>query len=139
MTLAPTLAQRVAQIREYRNLTVRDLSYLTRFSIQRLEDIEAGLETWLSATDRQLLARALTIDPRILQDVEAKSNLGDDSGRNVAILKNLGEQILTGLRDLECHQCGSTLKCSVQEGFDLEGARIYLPKAFCPKCPFILK
>jgi len=93
----------------------------------------------LSSTDRQLLARALTVDPRVLQDVEAKSHLVDDLDQNAAVLKNLSEQILTGLRDLECPNCGTTLKCSVQEALDLEGARIYLPKAFCQKCPFFLK
>jgi transcriptional regulator with XRE-family HTH domain len=139
--LAPTLAQRVMQLREMRNLTLRDLSELTRFPLRRLDDIECGLETWFSSTDRQLLARALVVEPSVLQEVESKSKSDDeiDIHAQEMIMRNMSAQILSGLRDLECPSCGSSLKCSVQEGFDLAGERIYLPKAFCPRCPFILK
>src|SRR6185369_11111373 len=65
--LAPTLATRVFQLREFRSLTVKDLAQLARFTPERISDIEAGLETWLSVTDRQKLAKALIIDPVKLQ------------------------------------------------------------------------
>jgi hypothetical protein len=43
------------------------------------------------------------------------------------------------VRELECPQCGNTLRCRVQEGLDMEGHPVYLAKAFCQKCPFVLK
>ena len=49
--LAETLSQRVAQLRELRNMTVRDLARASRFGLKRVEDIESGMETWFSATE----------------------------------------------------------------------------------------
>src|SRR5690606_36373062 len=73
--LAPTLSARVFQIREYRNMTVRDLGKQTRLGPKRIEDIEAGLETWLSSPIRQRLANALSIEPYLLKEVEIKPML----------------------------------------------------------------
>src|SRR5262249_23206631 len=64
--LEPTLAQRVRQLREFRNMTVKDLAKLSRFKISRLEEIELGFENWLSSSDRQLLAKALSVEPSVL-------------------------------------------------------------------------
>ena len=75
LELAPTLAQRIAQLRDLRNMTQMDVARRTRFSLQRIEDIESGIETWLSATDRQLLAKALCVEPVLLQEVEARNML----------------------------------------------------------------
>lgn len=138
MVLAPTLAQRVNQFREWRNLTVRDVARLTRFTMNRVEDIEGGLETWLSSTDRQLLAKALSVEPYLLQEVERKSNLEPDAAQRRNLLL-IGDAIQNGARELECPNCGGTLKCSMVEGFDMKGNPISFPKAFCLKCPFILK
>src|SRR5277367_3687659 len=128
LQLAPTLARRVNQVREFRNMTILDLSRLSRFPVQRLEDIEAGLETWLSASDRQLLAKALSIEPSLLQDVETRSIAGhqvrDTHMLNRATNEQLSNAILNGARELECPDCGSTLRCRIQEGTDIEGRPI---------------
>ena len=144
--LAPTLATRVFQLREFRNLTVKDLAKLARFTPERVSDIEAGLETWLSVTDRQMLAKALTIDPLRLQEVETRAAPGESlvsaqeaEARAQYTAQKLSEAILNGARDIECPDCRSTLKCSVQEGFDLDGNPIQFAKAFCLKCPFVLR
>lgn len=136
--LAPTLAQRVQQLRDFRNLTVKDLAKLSRFSTVRIEEIEAGLESWLSASDRQLLAKALSVEPAILLEVETRPGLGD-SHEKQALAQYLSRAILEGARDLQCPNCGHTLRCSIQEGFDIEGQPIRFPKAFCTKCPFVLR
>jgi hypothetical protein len=111
--------------------------------VQRLEDIEAGLETWLSASDRQLLAKALSIEPSLLQDVETRSIAGhqvrDTHMLNKATNEQLSNAILNGARELECPDCGSTLRCRIQEGTDIEGRPIQMGKAFCVKCPFVLR
>lgn len=137
--LAPTLAQRVRQLRELRNLTVKDLGRATKFGVPRIEDIESGIETWLSTTDRQILAKALVVEPTIIQSVEKRTNTEVEEEFLQTVSKNITESILNGARDLECPRCGGTLKCSVQQGIDLEDNPIYFAKAFCVKCPFVLR
>lgn len=139
--LAPTLARRIFQLRELRNLTVRDLARESRFSRQRLEDLEAGLETWLSVTDRQVLARALGVEPALLQEVEYRpaKNENDSAMFDQTQVHELVNAILSGQRDLACPDCGATLKCGIQEGLDMEELPIVFAKAFCRKCPFILR
>jgi len=142
LKLAPTLARRLAQLREFRNMTVRDLARASRFSPERIDDIEQGLETWLSTTDRQILAKALTVEPMVLQEVERRAKLTTEHYDEQIVemaQKQLTEAILTGARDLECPNCGGTLKCSVQEGLDIDEQPIRFAKAFCLKCPFILR
>ncbi len=138
--LAPTLARRLVELRERKNLTVKDLSLESRFTKQRIEDLESGLETWLSSTDRQLLARALAVDPIIIQEVEARPRLEptNDPERYNAILADLTDSILKGVKELDCPQCGNTLRCRVQVGIDMDGQEVYFAKAFCQKCPFVL-
>ena len=139
--LPASLARRVAELRERKNLTVKDLAQDSRFTKERIEDIESGLETWLSSTDRQLLARALAVDPYIIQEVETRPRLEESSDpvAYAAMLVDLTDSILKGVKEHECPQCGNTLRCRVQEGLDIEEMPVYFAKAFCQKCPFILK
>lgn len=142
LALAPTLARRVNQLREARDLTVRQLAKMARFECRRVEDIEAGLETWLSAADRQMLAQALAIDARLLQEVETRvrpDSVPESAAASGSVAADLSERILAGQRELCCPDCGSPLKASVQEGFDIEGAPLRLAKAYCTRCPFVLK
>ncbi len=138
LPLAPTLAQRVSQLREFRNLTVRDLSELSRFPHKRIEEIEAGFESWLSATDRQLLSKALSVEPGLLEEVEVRT-VTSDSFELYAAEKRLAANILEGARGLPCPYCGKAVRASVQEGFDIKGLPVRLAKAFCTKCPFVLR
>lgn len=137
LVLGKTLASRVMQLREVRNMTVKDLAKLSRLGQQRIESIEAGIETWLSVSDRQLLAQALAVNPSVLQDGEMRppskeKDLGEASARLV-------QAILEGARDVECPNCGGMLKCSIQEAFDIEGKPTRFAKAYCLKCPFVLR
>jgi len=139
--LAGTLARRVWQLRDFRNMTVRDLATASRFSVQRIDDIEQGLETWLSSTDRQVLAKALNIEPILLQEVERRAKVTTEHYDEQLVImhqRRLADAILGGGRDLECPECGGTLKCSIREGLDMEGRPIRFPKAFCLKCPYLL-
>jgi transcriptional regulator with XRE-family HTH domain len=137
--LAPTLAQRVFQIREMRNLTVKDLAQMSRFSISRIEDIESGVETWLSASDRQLLAKALSVEPLLLLEVEGKRLDSASADEKLKIQVELAEKIMQGQREQTCPNCGSSLKCSIEHGLDLDGRVEEFAKAFCIKCPFVLR
>lgn len=138
LQLAPTLAQRVFQLREFRNLTVKDLARFARMTVKRVEEIEAGMESWLSSTDRQKLAKALNVEPYRLEEVEARY-YRDDAAMIKAGNEQLTLSILAGYRDLNCPECGHNLKCSVQEAFDLEEKPIRMAKAFCLKCPYVLR
>lgn len=142
LTLAKTLASRLNQLREFRNMTKKDLANASRISDKRIDDLEAGLETWLSASDRQIIAKALFIDPRILKEAEYRPN--DSSHPSYAAMsskinKEIEDSILQGARDLSCPQCGCHLRCSVQERRDIHNQKIFFAKAFCAKCPFTLK
>jgi transcriptional regulator with XRE-family HTH domain len=140
LQLAPTLARRVNELRDMRNLTVRDLAHMTRFPLRRIEDIEAGLETWLSATDRQRLSIALGIEPGLLLEVESRSAWDAKASKSAADADlALTDAILNGARQLNCPQCGSQLNCSVQQALDFEGNPTRFAKAFCSKCPYVLK
>ncbi len=139
--LGTTLAQRISKLRDYRNLTVKDLAKFSRFAVERIEDLEAGLETWLSASDRQRLAKALYIEANLLQEVEMRAVLSstkESSEYTVDRIREIAHSIINGARDLECPECGGNLKCSIQQGLDLENNEILLARAFCSKCPFVL-
>lgn len=141
LKLEDTLSRRIRQLRELRNLTVLDLARLSRFSVDRLDGLESGLEGWMSASDRQLLAKALNVEPELLQEVESRPS-ADSLTKEVQdreIAAELAAKILEGERDLECPQCGGTLKCSYQDGLDIEGRPVCFAKAFCLKCPYVLR
>lgn len=138
--LADSLAQRVHQLRELRNMTIKDLAKSTRFGIKRIEEIETGMETWFSVTDRQLLAKALVVEPALLEEVEARVSEPEINYRPVpeAIKRDLAAAILEGAERLRCPVCGENLKCSIQHAFDIEDKPVDLARAHCLRCPFIL-
>lgn len=105
--------------------------------MQRVEDIEAGIETWLSTTERQLLAKALTVEPILLQEVETRPP-GSEAHIEEAQAR-IVDAILNGQRELECPQCGGTLRCSVQDALDFDGNPTRFAKAYCLKCPYVLR
>lgn len=141
---ASTLSTRVAFLRERKNLTLLDLAKRSRFPIQRIERIESGEETWLSVTDRQVLARALGVEPMLLKEVEYSPS--DYPGVYQSKLMpaavdtdSMAEQILKGYTDIKCPRCATTLKTSIEEAFDMEGNPTRFARAYCPQCPFSLR
>lgn len=118
-------------------MTRKDLSRYSRLKEEKIEDIEAGVETWLSVVERQLLAKALSIEPILLQEVETRPNLGAETMYAVEI--ELGKKILDGTTEMECPQCGGTLNCRVEQGYDIQGNVIKMAKAFCLNCAYTLR
>ncbi len=122
-------------------MTVRDLARETALPHPRIEDLEAGLETWLSSPERQRIAKALGVEPVILQEVEYKPlhyslpELQEVSGD---VYEELSNKILSGETNLRCPKCGNQLKTSLKEGIDLENMPVRFASAHCVKCPFII-
>ena len=90
-----------------------------------------------------MLAKALNIEPALLQEVENRINAGhkimDSKMLDLANNASLSRAILAGGRALQCPDCGFSLHCSIQHGFDIDGLPIQFAKAYCLKCPFVLR
>ena len=78
VVLPETLAKRVQFLRDQRDLTQRQLAQQAALPLQQIEDIEAGLELFLSPDIRQRLARILRVKANVLEEVELKRQ-DDDS------------------------------------------------------------
>ena len=137
-SLPKTLASRVSFLRNERRIHIADLSHQARVSIKLLEDIEAGIETWLPTSVRQRIARVLKVDPKILEEVEIKNKkiemlYKDPPGE---LIERICEEILEGVADIKCPACGSEMKVWIQDGFDLNENPIKTPKGYCKSCVF---
>ena len=139
--LPKTLASRVSYLRNQRRIHLAELSIQARVSIKLLEDIEAGIETWLPVAMRQRIARVLKIDPNILEEVEVTKISNEDELKKppAEIIERIQDSILSGLKDIKCPLCQNDLKIWIQEGFDLNGNPIKTPKAHCKVCVFQLR
>jgi len=137
--LAPTLAGRLQQFRELRNMTLLDLATSSKMTLKRIEDLEQGLETWLSSPDRQIIAKAMEIEPILLQEVELRPEEAYEEPKYTSKdLDVLAEKILDGEIDLPCPACSKPLRCTIEEAYDLKERAVVYPKAFCRTCPFVL-
>ena len=139
--LPKTLASRISYIRNERRIHIAELSLRARIPIELIEDLEAGIETWLPTAIRQRIARVLKVDPAILEEVEVK-NIGTvDELREppLELRERIQDEILSGKKDIKCPTCGSPLRTWIQEGFDLNDNPIKTPKAHCTVCVFQLR
>ncbi len=116
-----TLANRILALRNLNNLSIAELSKLTKIKIQQLEDIESGLDTWLSVVVRQKLANALKVEPVIIQEVEFQSY-----------------QDIKYIDKETCPTCNLKLIKKTYHGLDHNSLDIELVKYFCPKCPYVI-
>ena len=140
-SLPKTLASRVSFLRNARRIHIEELSIQARVPLKLVEDIEAGIETWLPVSVRQRIARVLKVDPNILEEVEVKKINGDDFPKEppLELLERIQEEIISGGKDIKCPLCSNPLKVWIQEGFDLNDNPIKAPKAHCTVCVFQFK
>lgn len=139
--LPKTLASRVSFLRNARKIHIAELSFRTRVPIKLLEDIESGIETWLSTSIRQRIARVLKVDPKILEEVEVKNINCQDIYKEppYELLERIQEEILSSKKNIKCPVCQSPLRVWIQEGFDLNNQPTKSAKAHCTVCVFQLK
>lgn len=143
-SLAATLAQRVGQLRERRNMTRLDLSRATHIPIKRIEALESGEEIWLSFADRAALARALGVLPACLKEVEKipphlAFEQQAEAKKEKIDLYELAEDVLAGKTGLLCPDCKTPLKTSIENAWDIEERLCKIARAYCPLCPFTLR
>lgn len=136
-----TLASRVSFLRDARRIHIEELSVQARVSLKFIEDVEAGIETWLPTTVRQRIARVLKVDPIILEEVEIKKNYGDQILKDppLELVERIKEDVLSGEKNLTCPKCNKPLKVWIQQGFDLNEHPIQTPKGHCTVCIFQIR
>ena len=140
LPLPNTLASRFSFIRNSRGIHILELAEEAKVSADLIEAVESGIETWLSVTVRQRIARVLKIDPVILEEVEIKKELKDfPKNPPIEIIEKIQNEIMSGVVNVTCPVCDSPLKAWIQEGFDLNNEPIQSPKAHCTICVFQLK
>lgn len=138
--LPATLAGRVRFWRERRMLSPELLALKSHLPLRLIEDIESGLETFLSPATRQRLARALHIQADRIREVEKppQAPLCETASLRQAGF-NLHEAIL---RDPSashpCPACGAPLNIRLFERRDLHGSPLEVIKASCVACLFRL-
>ena len=136
--LPKTLASRVSFLRNARRIHIAELSLQAKVPIKLLEDIEAGLETWLPTSIRQRISIVLKVDPKILEEVEVKNKKIEGLYKEPPgeLIERICEEILEGNLDIKCPTCGSEMKVWIQDGFDLNENPIKTPKGYCKSCIF---
>ncbi len=139
--LPKTLASRVSFLRNARKIHIAELALKARVPVKLLEDIEAGIETWLSVTVRQRIASILKVDPIILEEVEVKTISSQELQKEppMELLERISEDILSGIKNINCPLCSSPLKIWIQEGLDLNENPVKAAKAHCTVCVFQLR
>ncbi len=139
--LPPTLASRVSFLRNARRIHIEELSSQARVSLKFIEDIEAGIETWLPTTVRQRIARVLKVDPIILEEVENKKSSSNNLNQTppLELIERIKDEILSGNKNLKCPSCQNPLKVWIQEGFDLNDNPIQTAKGHCTVCVFQIR
>ena len=137
--LPNTLASRISFLRNARKIHIAELAHEARVKVKLLEDIEAGIETWLPTSVRQRIARVLKVDPNILEEVEVKNINDENKEPPKELTERIQEEILLGKTNINCPHCQSPLRVWIQEGFDLNGNPVKTAKGHCTVCVFQIK
>lgn len=133
-----TLAQRVQQIREQQGLSQTKLAELANLPLAQVQDIEAGIELFLSANVRQKLARVLKMRPASLKALEKPIPLPPPALSHSARENYIEEMLLYPHAVHPCPSCKSPLEVRIFNRRDLEDNPLVEVKAHCTKCLFRL-
>jgi len=132
-----TLAQFVYHTRENLGLSQIGLSKRCNLEPDMIQNIEAGIELFLSSTVRQKLAKGLKTSLDEIKLYEKREDFHFFDNKNIEELKSLilENEGNRGFAPL-CPVCGSRLVTRIARMYDLEDNLMLHPKARCTKCPF---
>lgn len=131
-----SLAEFIQTKREKAGYSLSGLANRASISIETLEDIESGRDSFLSVSVRQKLARVLKCSPSEIKKYEREYEfeiITDD------VIENLKNRILRRETNLRCPMCGEPLITRIAKMHDLEDNPVLEPKAHCVKCIFQIK
>ncbi len=134
--LPDTLAQRVQYVRENLGLTQGKLAEVANMPVSQIQDIEAGIELFLSPAVRQKLARALKLQPRLLKGVEKEPARPKPPLSQEAKDRYIEEILHHPNETYYCPECQNPLITRLFQRQDLEENRLLEVKATCSKCLF---
>ena len=133
-SLDVTLAQLVKQVRESQYLSIEQLAEATQLSLETLEDLEAGIQLFLSPSQRQKLARGLKLSPKQIKNLEKEQPATDMLADKKMILAIQVRRNPEG--QYYCPQCQSQLMVRIFERRDIDDNLVMAYKMQCSKCPF---
>jgi transcriptional regulator with XRE-family HTH domain len=135
-----TLSRRIQRLREQLNLSIAQLGQKANLTESFLQDLEAGLEPFLSPAVRQKLARVLRVKLNYIQEVETPPppapDVRLDDEKKVEMLNAL---IKKPDRVLFCPACGGKLVSRVFNRQDLQGTPLTSFKIHCSQCLFSME
>ncbi len=133
----PTLAQFVSETREKAGFSQAGLAKRCNLTIEDIQNIESGIELFLSSTVRQKLAKGLKTTLSEIKLYEKQEDFHFSDKQNIEDLKALilENENNKGFAPL-CPVCGSKLITRIAKLYDLEDNLMLHPKARCTKCPF---
>lgn len=132
-----TLAEFVFETREKMGLSQIGLAKKCNLNFDEIQNIESGIELFLSSTIRQKLAKGLKVSLSEIKQYEKREDFHFGTGKDIEelkqlILENEGNKGFAPL----CPVCGSKLNIRIAKLYDLEDNLMLHPKAVCSKCPF---
>lgn len=138
--LPDTLAQRVQFLRERRMMTPALLAFRAQVPLHVVEDIEAGIETFLAPAVRQRLARVLHVRSVDLAEVEKQLDYqSPDTPSLQQKSLDLRNAILQAPQaEYACPSCQAPLAIRLFERRDLQDNLLQVIKAHCTQCLFRL-
>jgi transcriptional regulator with XRE-family HTH domain len=135
-----TLSRRVQRLREQLNLSITQLGQKANLTEPFLQDLEAGLEPFLSPAVRQKLARVLRVKLSYIQEVETPPppipDVRLDDEKKADMLNAL---IKKPDRVLFCPACGGKLVARLFNRQDLQGTPLTSFKIHCSQCLFAME
>ncbi len=136
--LPETLALRVQHLRHLLNMTPNGLAKKAQVPLTLVEDLEAGLVSFLSPAVRQKIARALRCPSDVLREVE-KTPDKPFKASPIAKKQMLEAIIRSPYGTYTCPECEGELRIQYFERRDLEDNPITAIKVNCLKCLFRLE
>ena len=138
--LPTTLAERVRYLRERRMMSLEYLAHKAQVPLRMVEDIEAGIETFLAPAVRQRIARVLHVRPVQIQEAETPP---EQSSAETPMLQRKGLHLREAILEEPdaphlCPSCGAPLAVRLFERRDLQNNALTVIKANCTRCLFRL-